>query len=283
MLSVVIPARNEPFVAETVTDLLTHAQGPVEVIVVLDGPCATPPRWPEDPRLKVIVHETPHGMRPSINEAVGVAQGDAILKCDAHCAFSPGYDTALTLELEPSWVVVPRRYSLDPTRWAVLFDERPRDAHTLEWPFKVPNAPVLRARTWHERGAARAHVLLDDELSSQGSCWVMSRSQWERVGPLDAAHYGPFIQEFQEIGFKTWLSGGRVKVNKQTWYAHWYKRTGQGYALSKRESREGIAFSMRQWFHDEWDGPRVRTFASLIDQFGPLPGWPDDWQARQRT
>lgn len=288
LLSVLIPARNERYIGATVADLLSKAVGNLEVVVVLDG--APYPELPNDHRVAVIRHEQPAGMRPSINEAAAFAQGDVFLKCDAHCLFAPGFDLDLLRTVGPGRVVVPRRYSLDPVRWAVIDADPPRDYHYLAWPFsgefagtRESGEAVLRGRTWHQRAIERAHVVFDDELTSQGSCWVMLREHWiARVGPLDTEHYGPFIQEFQEVGMKTWLSGGAVKINKSTWYAHWYKRKGQGYRLSKRQTHMGIAYSFDHWFNDrDWPG-KVRSFRSLIDQFSPMPGWPADWQQWQR-
>ena len=42
-LSVLIPARNEMFLKNTIEDILTHAEGDTEIIAVLDGAWADPP------------------------------------------------------------------------------------------------------------------------------------------------------------------------------------------------------------------------------------------------
>jgi len=272
MLSVLIPARNEAYLGATVADVLRQARGEIEVIPVLDG--YTHP-LPDDPRVRPIAHATSQGMRPSINEAVLAARGDVLLKCDAHCAFAEGFDVVLQTELADDWVVVPRRYDLDPETWTIGGEAR--DAHYLMWPWHKPDVrPALRGRFWPARAAARAACDLDDEMTSQGSCWVMRRAFWDRViGPLDTVSYGPFVHEFQEVGLKAWLSGGRVKVNKRTSYGHWYKRHGQGYILSPRQSHQGIAYTLDHWLHDRWPARR-RNFAWLIEAFWPVPTWPAD-------
>jgi hypothetical protein len=37
LVSVIVPSRSERFLVPTVTDLLAKAQGPIEILVVLDG------------------------------------------------------------------------------------------------------------------------------------------------------------------------------------------------------------------------------------------------------
>jgi len=73
-VSIIIPARNERFLPQTVADLLAKAQGDVEVIAVLDGYWPDP-ALPNDPRLKILHRGKALGMRPAINAAVQMATG----------------------------------------------------------------------------------------------------------------------------------------------------------------------------------------------------------------
>jgi hypothetical protein len=282
--SVLIPSRNERFLVPTVRDLLAKAAGDVEIVVVLDGYWPDPP-LPDDPRVKVLHHGKALGMRPSINAAVQIATGAYLLKCDAHVMWDQGYDAKLQADyLEDNWVLTARRYALDPEAWA--FDtsnpKYPIDYHYLSYPFERPGDPTcgLHGTAWSERKRQRANVLLDEELSSQGSGWFMSRAQWERVGPLDVVNYGNFIQEFQEIGLKTWLGGGAVMVTKRTYYAHLYKgkRYGRGYTMGGTNHARGAAFCTDYWMHDRWPG-RVHDLRWLIERFAPVPTWPADLDA----
>jgi len=54
--SVVIPSRNEPYLSNTVNDLLTKAKEDIEVIVVLDG------YWPDpilqDDKRLIFIHRS---------------------------------------------------------------------------------------------------------------------------------------------------------------------------------------------------------------------------------
>ena len=273
-VSVIIPARNERYLSATVQDILRNAVGDIEVITVLDG-YEPDPQLPNDSRVIVLRKSRPEGMRPAINDALKVAQGKFLMKCDAHCSFAYGFDDVLAAECDADWVVVPRRYGLDPVKWERT-GEMPRDAHYLCWPYRDPGkAPAMRGLTWHQRGLDRVHVLLDNEMSSQGSCWFQHRNYFEKFGGVPLEGYGPFVQEFQQVGNRTWLSGGRVVVNKKTWYSHWYKRDGQGYVLSPRHSREGIAYSADFWLNNRWVD-RTHDIEWLVDKFWPVPSWPVD-------
>jgi hypothetical protein len=66
-VSVVIPARNEHFLAQTVQSVLANSRARTECVVVLDGYWPDPPLQ-DHPRLKVIHHTVPVGQRAATNE-----------------------------------------------------------------------------------------------------------------------------------------------------------------------------------------------------------------------
>lgn len=213
------------------------------------------------------------------------------MKIDAHCRVGEGYDEILTKDLPDEVVMVPRRYGIEPKDWSVKTDGRfPIDRHYLSYPFQkdADGKPIvdagLHGNPWSQR-AKDDPSPIGDEMSSQGSCWIMRRKQWKRVGDLDEKNYGQFIQEFQEVGLKTQLRGnGRVQVNRNTWYAHLHKgpdyegadgRKGRGYFLDRRDIGRGAKFCTDFWMHDRWS-KQTRTMRWLIEQFWPVPTWPTD-------
>lgn len=279
-VSAIVPSRNERFLAPTVRDLLAQARGDVEVIVVLEGYWAHD--LPDDPRLKVLHHGKAQGMRPAINAAAQIATGEYLLKSDAHCLWPEGYDLQLRADyLESNWILTCRRYALEPESWTLDTSNAkyPIDYHYLSYPYTGKDTAGLHGTAWTERREARKDVLLDEEMSSQGSGWFMSRTHWDRLGPLDIAQYGNFVHEFQELGLKTWLGGGAVMVTKRTSYAHLYKgrRYGRGYSLGPDGHKQGSQFCTRYWMGDEWPR-RVRDMRWLVEKFNP-PGWPADLDA----
>ena len=280
-VSVLIPSRNERFLPQTVADVLSKARGDIEVIVCLDGYWPDPP-LPTDKRLRTLHRGTAQGMRPGINAMTRMAKGEYFLKTDGHCLFDEGFDVELATHCDRDWIVVPRRYALDPEAWAIKPDapKYPIDYHYLSYPWERPGDPAcgLHGTEWRKRREARKHLEIDEEMSSQGSCWFMSRAHWERLGEMDDQLYGSFISEFQELGLKTWLGGGKVMVNKRTHYAHLHKGTkwGRGYSLGQRSHHQGKVVE-DFWMFDRWDG-RTHNLSWLIERFAPVPGWPANWQ-----
>ena len=124
------------------------------------------------------------------------------------------------------------------------------------------------------RAGERKDILIDDTMTFQGSCWFLKRNYWEKIGPMDDVNYGTFSNEAQEIGNKTWLSGGRVVVNKKTWYAHWH-RDKRGYGFTnqqQKEYNEGLGKG-RAYAFDYWTKTKdyKHDFNWLMKKFSPLP------------
>ena len=167
-LSVLIPAGGVPggsgerFLPQTVNDLLTKAAGDVQVVVTLDGYKPNPP-LPDDPRLVQIFHATPRGMRASINDAAAVANGEFLMKCDAHCMFQEGYDEILKADCAENWIVIPARYSLDAENWAIQRNGKPRrDYHYLCYPEPDKDHDGgMHGVEWWSRGKERADPQYD--------------------------------------------------------------------------------------------------------------------------
>lgn len=290
-VSMIIPSRNERFLAQTVNDVLANSRGDVEIIPVLDGYWPNPYiasdgrsheiNW-DDPRIKALHFGQAQGMRQAINGAARMATGDYLMKLDAHCMVSEGFDVALQEECDKFTIVVPRRYSLDAEAWKWKTDhgKPPVDYHYLSWPYEEGRAGVgLHGTVWVNRAKARLDTPIDEEMSSQGSCWFMQKKHWLRLGEMDVERYGSFVQEFQELGMKTWLGGGQVLINKKAWYAHLHKgkEYGRGYFISKGEMSRGAQAAVDYWMFDRWTH-RVRDMKWLVDRFWPIPNWPANWE-----
>jgi len=282
-VSIIIPARNETFLQKTITDVLSKATGSVECIAVLDGYWPDPPLIP-DKRLIQLHRGQSMGMRAAINGAAAIAKGKYLMKTDAHCMFAEGYDEVLKADCDDNWVVIPRRYSLDVENWQIENNGKVRDYHYLCYP--DPNKGHDRGMhgvEWWSRCKERRDPKydIDDEASTQGSCWFMNKSYFDNfLHGLSEVGYGTFSQEFQEIGLKVWLGGGSVKINKKTYYCHLHKGKtyGRMYSANMREIVAGHNYSADHWVHNR-EPNMIHKFEWFVDEkFPGMPTWPENWK-----
>lgn len=289
-LSVIIPSRSDQWLQKTVDDLFTKAETRIEVIVVYDGRWANP-ILRDHPQLVQVHHgeifDNP-GMRAAINAGMDLARGTYVMKIDEQCMVDQGFDRKLIADCGDEWVVIPRRERLDAEKWELIRDGRPPvDYMQVDYPYQRPYDRTcgLHGAEWKRPG--RADILIDDTPTMQGSCYFMKKTYWDKLFPdgLDDVNYGTFTQEAQEISMKAWFSGGQVKVNKKTWYAHWHKgRNGKGYGFNNAQykrhlsgTEKGRVYAIHYWMntHDypldfEW---------YINEKFAGSPGW-ENWEER---
>lgn len=283
-LSVIIPNRNSPFTNQTIHDVLNKAGCKLEVIVNVDE------KWPNPLVPGDNVHYVhtfmPVGLRQAINRCVAMAKGKYILKVDDHCMFGENFGRILIDNHQDNWVQIPRRYALDAENWKI--EERtdnkyPIDYMYIDFPRKgKAHDDGMHGVEWRERRDERKDFLIDDTPSMQGSCYFMTKDYFKNhLKGLSEEGYGQFAQESQEIGFKTWLGGGALKVNKKTWYAHLHKgsRYGRFYNFPSG-TVEASNWSAEHWLNDR-EPNMIHNFEWFIDRkFPGMPTWPVDWKDR---
>ena len=280
-LSVVIPNFNSPFTVQTIDDVLKNASCSVEVIVNVEQ------LWPEplstDERVHYIHPPAPIGMRAGINASVAMAKGKYIMKTDDQCKFGENFGKILIESHQPDWVQVPRRYALNAEKWAI--EERTDDKYPIvqmyqDFPRKgKANDDGTHGVEWRERRNETKDQELVESPSMQGSCWFMARDYFYKLNLMDETGYGQFAQEAQEIGFKCWLSGGKLMINKKTFYAHLHKgnKYGRFYKMPGGNV-EADAWAASHWLNNE-EPNMIHKFEWFIDEkFPGMPGWPVDWK-----
>lgn len=293
LTSVIIPDRNEQFLKKTVDDLLAKAEEEIEIILVFDGTWSKYVEDFTDKRIKMIHHGTEReskGMRASINAGVAVSQGEYIMVLDGHCMMGQGYDKILKADCEENWLVIPRRHRLDPEKWEIANNGKsPIDYMMIDYPMRkqLPEKYGLHGLEDRQRYYDRKKIMIDDVMSCQGSCYFCTKKHWNKIIiRLEDENYGHFAQEAQEVCFKTWFSGGRVIVNKNTYYVHLHKgsKYGKNYAFSNAQYRKhtasiekGRLYCNDFWLNNKWD-KRVHDFEWLVERFMPIHGWAKDWK-----
>ena len=264
-VSIIIPARNELYLQNTIDSLLISAGSKIEIIVVLDG------YWPEPPikgnKKVIIIHNSASkGMRSSINAAARIAKGKYLMKCDAHCCFDESFDVKLARDCKYDWTIIPRRYGLDVNKWT-----RTDKVYDFEYIQK----DTLKGKRWPEYSGRVKGRRITDLMTSQGSCWFMHRQRFFDLGCLDEINYGGMGREAQEVCLKTWLSGGRYLLNRKTWYAHWSKPKEHVIRIDKSEKRKSVEFATDLWINNKWPLAK-HDLQWLVDKFAPVPGWGEE-------
>lgn len=295
-LSILIPARNEMFLAKTIEDILANIEGDTEIIAVCDGNWPEP-AVPDHPRVSLIYHSEPIGQRAATNEAAKLSTAKFIMKADAHCAFGQGFDVKLMADCEPDWTVIPRMYNLHAFDWQCQkcghrtyqgpypqacekCDNTTNFEQVIVWQPRLNRRTdfacfdrTLRFRYWRayeKRPQAKEDIA--DVMCSVGACWFMHRSRFWELGGLDEAH-GSWGQMGVEIACKSWLSGGRQVVNKNTWFAHMFRtQSGFGFPYPNPGIEQAREHSRRLWQGNSWDQAK-HSLEWLVEKFAPVPTW----------
>jgi len=236
-VSVIIPSRNELYLQHTIEDIKAKFTGSYEIIVVLDGV--------DDKRIqgvKYIFNPSPKGMRTAINQGVAKANGKYLLKLDAHCLLDKSIDEKLKRVHQNNWVQTPRRKRFDPKTWSLIDLDKPDiDYMVIGKGFKGHKDNDKNRNPKYKK------ILLDDTEVFQGSCYFITKKFFTSMGLLDDVNFGKMGSEAIEICLKVRNAGGRVIINKTTWYAH--ARLGRRYTGSSQEmdkSREYIKVFAKQ-------------------------------------
>lgn len=295
-LSVLIPARNEQFLALTIDDILQHIEGDTEVVAVCDGAWPSPP-IADHPRVHLIYHSQSIGQRAAVNEAARMSTAKFIMKLDAHCALDQGFDVKLMADCEHNWTVIPRMYNLHVFDWLCECGERTYQGPKPDKCQKCGGNNIVMDMVWKPRMNRRSDFArfdttlhfqywrsyehreeakgdIADTMCSVGAAWFMHRDRFWELGGLDEAH-GSWGQMGVEIACKSWLSGGRQIVNKKTWFAHMFRTQpgfGFPYPIAGSDQEKAREYSRKLWQGNNWE-KAIRPFQWILDKFAPVPDW----------
>jgi len=309
-LSIIIPARNEMFLARTIKDLLEHSEPSTEVIAVLDGAWADPSVL-QNPRVTIIHHAKSIGQRAACNEAVRISRAKYVAKADAHCSFAQGFDRILLEDMQDDWTIVPTMRNLWAFDWKCM--KCGKRTYQGPTPKSCPDCDnttnFQRKMVWiaKDRPQSNSYCFdsephfqyfkdyskrpegqgdLTESMSLQGSFFMLTRKKWLELNICDEA-FGSWGSQGIEVAAKTWLTGGRVVVNHRTYYGHMFRTQGGDfgfpYSLSGKAVDEAKK-KMRDMLYNNMIQGQVRPLSWLLKKFWPVPGWnsiPEDgdtWQ-----
>ena len=306
-LSVLIPARNEMFLKNTVEDILRNKESETEIIVVFDGSWTDPPLV-QHPDVNIIYVPEAIGQRAATNLACKLSRAKWVMKVDAHCSFDRGFDRKMIAEMHDDWTLIPtmrnlwafdwkcyrcgwRKYQgptpercgqCDDSRYIKrkmvwIGKERPQSnsyCFDAEPHFQYFNEYTKRP----EYRKALEETGLTETMSIQGSCFMMTRDKYWELNICDE-EFGSWGNQGIEVAVKTWLSGGRVVVNHKTWYAHMFRTQGGDFSFPYQQSGRQVQETKKKvrdlFFIDKWD-KAIHPLSWLIEKFWPVKGWTEE-------
>lgn len=300
-LSVLIPARNEMFLSRTVDEVIKSKRGKTEVIIGLDEKWANPP-IKDHPDITIIHYPESIGQRAITNRCASLSKAKYVMKVDAHCAFDEGFDVKMMKLMQDNYTMTPIMYNLHAFDWLCT-----KCGHRI-YQSPTPNGcekckgQMIRDIIWKPRLSRRSTAYrfdktlhfqywgaykkiqdqqgtdLAESLSLQGSCFMLTRDKYWELKICDE-EFGSWGQQGTEVAVKTWLSGGRVVVNKTTWYSHMFRTQGGDfgfpYQISGRQVERARKLSRELFLTDKWD-KAIHPFSWLLEKFKPIPDWHED-------
>ena len=287
--TLIVPSRGETYkvntgetvLQRTIKDIYEKATGEFEVIVTQDGPPFQ--EIPDYPNLTVVNNNEPYGIRPSINQMVYMAKHDYILKTDSHCMFGYGFNEILRADMQDNWIVTPRFFVLDAETWQIQ-DPWWYDYFYLSCPFTDPMHFGFKAGGhWKARTQERTakEYDIDETMQIHGSCWFVKKDFFQNtLKGMSSEGYDINYMEPPELCLKTWLvHGGKVMVNKRTWYAHMHKgyQRGASWDLGAERVKHSYEWTANHWLRNE-EPNQIHKLDWLIEKFWPIPTWTNDWK-----
>jgi len=295
-ISILIPARNEQFLNKTIQDILSNIEANTEIIVVLDGYFV---EIPMHERVQVIYNVVAKGQRAATNQAAKLSDAKYVIKTDAHCSFDKGFDRKMIeayneLPDGDSVTMVPIMRNLHAFDWVCPDGHRryqgpsgvcaecgKETIQDVVWIAK--NSPqsltymfdnTLHFKYWGELAKRQTGDLIES-MSLQGSFFMMTREKYWSLDICDE-EFGSWGQQGVEVACKTWLSGGRVIVNKRTFYAHMFRTQGGDFGFPYEQSNTQVnharEYSRDLFQRNKWD-KAIYPFSWLLKKFGPVPTW----------
>lgn len=238
MVSVVIPCwmDDEQYLSRTVSSIKDNAIGRLEILTEMDT--------------------YDEGHRVLTNRAVEKAKGKYILRIDAHCAMSPGWDARMKTACNGDVIVKPMLDGLDVDTWMghnrdmgmVVWNKRFRNRYPYFWkPFP-------------------ARDVEEESLSLIGCCFLLEKRYYDKLGGCDESlsKWGGFGLEW---ALKTWLTGGRVAIRTDCVCYHLFREAGKiPFQIDQRRLDETFLSLGKTWSLGLGKG-QTRPMAWLISRF----------------
>ena len=303
-LSVLIPARNEEFLKNTVEDILKNKEAKTEIIVGLDGEWSNPPLI-QHPDVNIIYVAESLGQRGITNLCAMLSRAKFLMKADSHCSFDKGFDRKMIegfKETGDNVVVVPIMKNLWVYDWVCECGERKYQdkggicdkcgkqmTKDMKWIAKLrPNSTSYSFdsvphfqyfQEYSKRPEVRKQAKetgFSETMSLQGSCFMLTRENYWDWEVCDEK-MGSWGNQGVEVALAAWLSKHSVLVNHNTWYSHTFRtKAVNDFGFPYPQSGNEVQRTKKRVKDKFWNfkHPKQKKPVSwLLERFGNVPGW----------
>ena len=305
-LSILIPARREMFLKNTVEDILKNKRGNTEIIVGMDEEWSDPP-LEDHPDVTILHTSKALGQREMTNQLCRISKAHYVAKTDAHTAFDEGFDVKLLEGFKKTGdnvVVVPVMKNLWVFDWKCpKCKNRTYQGPTPEkcekcgntegfykkivWIAKdnpqsksynfnnEPHFNYFKNYTKRPEYLEQLKTGFTETMNIQGSFFMCSRDKyWELEICDDKA--GSWGNQAIEVACSFWLSGGKVLVNTNTWYSHLFRTAGKDFGFPYKNPGSEVQ-KTKQYIKDKfWNfkhPKQIYPVSWLVERFWPVDGW----------
>lgn len=244
-LSILIPSNNEEYLAKTVEDICAHIEGDTEILIGLDG--GDIPKI-SAPNIKVIVPSKPMGQRALTNHLAKMSEAKYLMKVDAHCSFSQGFDNALVAEMDDTTILSPLLLVLEGRTWSI-------NGKKQMLQFEFGRDFVMK----HKEGDGGETMCL------QGSAWLIDRENYWKWNVCDET-LGSWGGQAVELGIAAWRNGGRCRTTRAAYYGHVFRLQNEEFPYDRGQSPGKFATEELKRRHEN-------QIQGLVEKFGRPLDW----------
>ena len=274
MISVLIPtgsSEKPQWIYNTVESVTQTAKEDIEVLVLLDG-------WENRNKIveirqllkpfknvRILPSSDNKGERGTVNRGAAAARGKFIIKLDAHCSLSAGWDVALKEQCCEKYLLVCTLDALNAETWIPL-------GHRYE---RVYITPSGEEKWWpNHLDHLDAASTIVPSMSLTGCGWFCRRDYF-----LEHLRYDETLGKWgcigPEMSAKVEKSGGAIFIHRGVRCGHVFSTNPRGYPVSEVvRTRKAVLskYSAAIW--------------ALAQRFSNIPGWkhvlddyPTNWEA----
>ena len=249
-LSILIPSRSEPYLQQTIEDIFEHSEADTEILIALDN-CENSPALVSPGLMPVTIVSTKLGQRGATNALAKLAKGEYLLKIDAHCSFTQGFDRIMLEDANENDLLA--------------IDLRDLDVKTWQMKPEPLTSQVVFNNNYELVSAPEKPGLIAETQCIHGVGFMVSKELYQKLNLCDEA-FGSYGLMGLEVPLKIWLSGGTVRITKKAQMGHWYKQ-GEAvpYPRNKEESQKTYD-KVKEW-------AKGQNLSWLIEKFN----YPADW------